>query len=337
MLKRKAIQSVLDLKRYDVIHYHNISLLGPEVLGMNSCHGPAVKAYTAHEHWLVCPMHVLWKYNKRPCEKPECLSCVVRGNRPPQLWRWTGLLEDSSRHVDLFLSPSKFSAEMHASRGFSGKLTVLPYFVPGRRAADGETKPHHRPYFLFVGRLERIKGLHLLIDVWKDDAGFDLLVAGNGQDRDELRRMAKGNPRIKFLGPQSQESLGPLYRNAVACMVPSVTYETFGMVCVESFVQETPVIAHDMGGVGEVIRESGGGLLYRTREELIDAIHRVAESKELRADLGRRGYQAYKRLWSLEAHIDRYFELLGGAASKKFQSIPWETRTASAAVPAQRS
>ena len=155
---------------YDVIHYHNTSLLGPAVMAMNTPGKRAVKLYTAHEHWLVCPMHVLWKFNRGPCEKPECLRCVLHGRRPPQLWRYTGLLRRSCRHVDAFIAPSRFTAAMHAQRGFSRPMVHLPHFTD--RADDDMSRPvrcpHDRPYFLFVGRLELIKGLQTVIPLWAD-------------------------------------------------------------------------------------------------------------------------------------------------------------------------
>jgi hypothetical protein len=70
----------------------------------------AVKLYTSHEHWLICPTHVLWKFNQAACEKPECLRCTLHAKRPPQLWRYTGLLERMARDVDQFVSPSRFTA-----------------------------------------------------------------------------------------------------------------------------------------------------------------------------------------------------------------------------------
>src|SRR5580693_9246519 len=57
VLKRKMIEEVLRARPYDVIHFHNISLLGPEVLSVAPAQGQAVKMYTTHEHWLICPMH----------------------------------------------------------------------------------------------------------------------------------------------------------------------------------------------------------------------------------------------------------------------------------------
>src|SRR6185369_7036121 len=59
-LKQKRMRQILNSRPYDVLHYHNISLLGPEILAWEPEENPPVKLYTTHEHWLVCPTHVLW-------------------------------------------------------------------------------------------------------------------------------------------------------------------------------------------------------------------------------------------------------------------------------------
>src|SRR5919112_6560620 len=93
---------------FDVIHFHNPSLVGgPGVLS----YGSGVKLFTLNEYWLVCPMHVLVRNHPQPCEQPSCLRCSLAFRRPPQLWRYTGLLERSLRDIDLFLSPSRFTLD----------------------------------------------------------------------------------------------------------------------------------------------------------------------------------------------------------------------------------
>jgi glycosyltransferase involved in cell wall biosynthesis len=283
--------------------------------------------YTTHEHWLVCPMHVLWKFNSRACEKPECLRCTMRAKRPPQLWRYNGMLARTSRHVDQFVSPSRFTANMHAERGFTQPVAHLPYFIEraDRDWQDPGPRPQEEPYFLFVGRLETIKGLQTLIEVWKQGVDFDLLVAGTGKYEDELRTQAASNPRIKFLGALPQRELGALYYHALACIVPSITYETFGMILIESFARKSPVIARDLGALPDVVHDSGGGFVYQTDDELVTAMQRIAASPALRGELGEKGYRAFVRWWSREAHIELYFDFLRKAAIKKFGQVPWES------------
>lgn len=324
-LKRAAIQAILDSRRYDVIHYHNISLLGPGVLSMTSRHGEAVKMYTTHEHWLICPTHVLWQYNRQACQTPECLRCTLHARKPPQLWRYTHLLAEASRHVDQFVAPSRFTAQMHAERGFSQPVECLPYFCD-RRDTEWQQpgpRPWPRPYCLFVGRLETIKGLQTVLDIWDETQDCDLLVAGTGTYEARLRDQAAGNPRIQFLGPLSQRELGAFYTHALAVVVPSITYETFGMIIIEAFARKTPVIVRDLGALPEVVTESGGGFIYRTNDELLAAVRYLAAAPDLRDELGERGYAAFTRLWTREAHLETYFGYLRACATRKFGQVPW--------------
>jgi glycosyltransferase involved in cell wall biosynthesis len=268
---------------------------------------------------------VLWKFNTAPCEKPECLRCQLQAKRPPQLWRYTGLLDRMAGHVDQFVAPSRFTARMHAERGFPRPVAYLPNFID---RVDGDWQrpappPQEAPYFLFVGRLELIKGLQTLISLWDRVPECDLLVAGTGTYEAELRAMAAGNPRIKFLGALSQDRLGALYYHARACIVPSITYETFGMTSVEAFARKTPVVVRDLGALPEVVQDSGGGFVYRTDQELLEALDRLTRQAGLRAELGQKGYEGFVRWWCREAHLKLYFEYLANSAEKRFGKVPW--------------
>jgi len=326
-LKTDRLRQVLLSKKFDVIHYHNISLLGPKVLQLEPDYRDFIKLYTAHEHWLICPMHVLWKNNERACEKPECFRCTLKFRRPPQWWRYTGLLEKSIASVDAFLSPSRFTRRMHHERGFRREIEHLPYFVPFAESvgAQAELSPHPRPYFLFVGRLEKIKGLQAVLPVFRNYPQADLLVAGTGSYEPELRQQAAGMSNVVFLGPLQQGRLEAFYRHAIAVVVPSIGYEVFGITILEAYRQRTPVIAHALGGLQEVVEESqGGGFLYRTPEELLAAMERLRNDPARRREMGDRGYQKFAEQWSEDAHLEDYFRVLEATARRKFGTLPWE-------------
>lgn len=326
LLKSRNINEILNSKPYDVIHYHNISLLGPEILTIQPPGGKVVKIYTTHEHWLICPTHVLWKFNRQACDRPDCLRCTLMAKRPPQLWRYLGLLERVSRYVDQFVAPSRFTAQMHAVRGFKQQVAHLPHFIETKDSdwQNPGTRPHEKPYFLFVGRLEKIKGLHTLIDVWKQVAEYDLLVAGTGSQADELRELASSQPQVRFLGALSQQDLGNYYFHALATIVPSITYETFGMVVLESFARKTPVIVRDLGALPEIVQDSDGGRIYSIDTELLTAVQQIGSEPGLRARLGGNGYVALIRYWTRKPHLELYFDFLERAAIKKFSQVPWE-------------
>jgi glycosyltransferase involved in cell wall biosynthesis len=299
-------------QRFDVVHFHNVSLAGgPAVLR----YGDGVKLYTTNEHWLVCPMHVLFRDNREPCVEPHCLRCTLAFRRPPQLWRYTGLLQRELTHVDLFLSPSRFTKRAHEERGFSGRIRHLPYFLPADDAPPIEPAARDRPYFLFVGRLERLKGVQVLLEAFRGYRDADLLIVGDGNQRAELERQAAGLDHVRFLGRAHPSELPPLYAGAIALLVPSIGYEVFGIVILEGFAQRTPAIVHDLGALPEVVREADGGLVYRTPGELVEMLGTLQRDRALRDRLGRQGYNAWRRLWTAEPHLEGYFAAIEEAGA----------------------
>ena len=96
------------------------------------------------------------------------------------------------------------------------------------------------------------------------------------------------------------------------------------MILIEAFARKTPVIVRDLGALPEIVHDSGGGFVYRTEEELLAALSRMATTPALRQELGEQGYRAFGQWWSREAHLERYFDCLRQATTKKFGSIPWE-------------
>ena len=307
-LKSSQLNAILK-KPFDVIHFHNISLVGgPKVLE----YGRAVKLYTLHEYWLVCPTHMLFKFGQEVCTEQSCFACTIAHRRPPQLWRYTRMIEEAVNHVDLFIAPSEFTLQKHREMGLQRPISELPYFT-SRWSHDQPNEayvPREVPYFLFVGRLEKIKGLQTLIPLFRRYRNAQLWVAGTGEYEKALWAMAADSPNIKFLGRQSGEQLRVLYEQAVATIVPSIWYEVFGIVILESFTQKTPVIVSRMGGMPKVVEDSGGGFVFNTESELLGAIDRLLNEPSLREQMGQRGYIALQQKWSAEVHIPQYLRLI---------------------------
>jgi glycosyltransferase involved in cell wall biosynthesis len=277
---------------------------------------------------------VLWRHDREACAGRECLRCVARYHRPPQLWRWTGLLERSARHVDAFCSPSRFSIDKHREFGFERPMELLPPFLPdtpvpldggAEEAQRGSAADAAAPMFLFVGRLERIKGLQDVIPVFTGDLGdlggdagrAELWIAGDGKQEEELRRLAGGAPRVRFLGRITSDAVRRLLRRARALIVPSAGFEVFPLVLLEAFREGTPVIARRLGPMPEVVTASGGGLLFTTRADLRAAIERLARDPGEARRLGASARLGFESQWSEEAFLRRYLELIAGLAREK--------------------
>jgi glycosyltransferase involved in cell wall biosynthesis len=312
LLKKAAIQATIDHVRPDVIHFHNISLVGgPDLLRMGQ---GAVRLMTAHEHWLHCANHLLWKNDEKQCDARTCTSCVLKARRPPQYWRKTGLIERSVRHLDKLVFPTNDAKERHRHARLDIPQAVLPYFLPTEWSDRIETEPRSRgdrPYVAAAGRLVRMKGFQRLIPLMARLPDIDLKIAGTGPFEQELRRLAEGLPNVTFEGLCDRRRLTRLFHDAEAVAVPSLFPETFGYVVLEAFAVHTPVIVHRGGGaIRETGELSGGGLGYDTDEELLAAILAIVRDNRLRDRLADQGLAVHHGEWSEASHLDRYFAMI---------------------------
>jgi glycosyltransferase involved in cell wall biosynthesis len=315
VVHRQRLARLFRDNSFDVVTFNNVSLVGGP--GLLSFGRDALRLYLAQEHWLVCPSHVLWRHNREACEARQCLRCVLTFHRPPQLWRYTGYLTRQLQHVDAFIARSEFSRDKHREFGFPRPMEVLPYFLPDsppERPAPGDGSPHTRPYFLFVGRLERIKGLDTIIPAFERYRDADLLVVGAGDEAPALKAQAAGNERIRFIGRVPNQDLGRYYRHAIAAIVPSVGFETFGIVLIEAFRHRTPVIARRIGPFPEIVAQSGGGELFTSDDELLAAMRRVQHDPGYRDALGIRGYRASWERWSEDVVVSQYLDIVARTA-----------------------
>lgn len=321
LFQRQRIARLLRHGHFDVVHFHNISLVGgPALLRL----GQGIKLYTMHEHWLLCPTHVLFRFNRELCRRRSCVRCQLVQRRPLQLWRHGGLLPRSLRHVDAFLALTRFTRELHEAR-FPGLpwAHLPPFATPASRRLDPAAVNllPETPFFLYVGRLETLKGVHTLLPLFQEQGAgappADLVIVGGGSLEPALKeQLLHRGSRIHLLGPLPSTHLPAIYARAIAALVPSLTYELFNQVILEAFAVGTPVIARRLGPLPEILAESGGGLTYGDDAELLEHLMLLAHDPAARQTYGHRGQRAVETIWSERRVIDRYLEIIEGLQAK---------------------
>lgn len=269
---RRGIEAALRRFQPDVVHCHNIyHQLSPSILGPISKAGvPCVM--TLHDYKLACPSYQMLDHGQL------CHLCVTGGTwhaakqrcKAGSLVASSLLSLESGIHrainaysgVDAFISPSRFLAEIVQQSGVeAARVRVVSNFVEakGRPQSDGTGRS-----FVYAGRLSAEKGVDTLIEALvQTPQDVHLDIAGDGPLRGSLERLAAGvaPDRVTFHGRLAPAQLAAIVADSMASVVPSRWYENQPMTILESFAASVPVVATDLGGMPEMVRDEIEGLI----------------------------------------------------------------------------
>jgi D-inositol-3-phosphate glycosyltransferase len=183
---------------------------------------------------------------------------------------------------------------------------------------------------LFVGRLERLKGveiairaLALLRDRQHDDVRL-LILGEDSRDGDESEKerlktiatQAGVRDRVDFVGSVAHHELPFFYAAADVCVMPSYS-ESFGLVALEAQACGCPVVASGVSGLRSVVRDGVSGYLIDAHDPpaYAERIGRLLADREIAQQMGRRGSLLAQRFsWTRTA--DRLEELFDGVVEK---------------------
>jgi D-inositol-3-phosphate glycosyltransferase len=183
----------------------------------------------------------------------------------------------------------------------------LDRFRPAQKqAARGALGLKDERIILFVGRIEPLKGVDILINaasLLESDVECTVLVVGGDESSQaevaELRDLARDRGiehRVAFVGAVDHETL-PLYYNAAdVCVVPS-HYESFGLVAVEAMASGVPVVASRVGGLTGTVKDGETGYLipWLCPEPFAERIELLLDNEPLRQNLGEAAREAMSR------------------------------------------
>lgn len=270
----KEVEKIVEEFAPDVVHVHNLFFAAsPSVLiAVHKKKIPIVA--TIQNYRLICANALLLRDNK-VCElcvshdfpwygvKYKCYhNSAVQSTAVgliAAIHKWRGTWKNA---VDTYITPSTFSKEklVHSSLGVpADKIEVKRNFIadPG----NAETASRNK-YFLFVGRLAAEKGVQVLLEAWQGLPNEQLIIAGDGPEKNELVSKYGELKNVQFTGHQSKEEVLNLMKKCKALLFPSIWYEGLPLTIVEAFATGTPVIGSSIGAVGEMIKDRYNGLLF---------------------------------------------------------------------------
>ena len=294
----RAIRSVVDEVRPDVIHCHGWSLYSA-LKPARDAGVPVV--VTAHDYGHLCALKTLQR-NGKSCPGPSvtrCLPCAADHYGPARgIPLATALLASGRRHKQASawtgISESLASHGVTRSGDNEPPMRVIPSYVPDPAVdvPDGTPRPDYAPadgdYLMFVGQLGPHKGLNVLLDAYdivraeRADAPPLVVVGTPRPDTPALDR-----PGVIVAMNQPHTAVMAGWKHSLIGIVPSVWAEPFGQVAVEAGAVGIPVIATRTGGLTDIVQDGVSGLLVEPGdvEELAHAINRLLDDPQLRAKM----------------------------------------------------
>jgi glycosyltransferase involved in cell wall biosynthesis len=224
------------------------------------------------------------------------------------------LATSALRRADRVRVIGAFTEELARRVGFDGPIDRFPTFSEYDLFLDEpSTGPPETASVLFVGALERVKGVDVLLDAWQlvrdRRSGVRLVIVGKGSMEAEVRRRAAGDPDIEMVGLVPREALRDLLDAATLVVLPSRS-EGLGRVVLEASARSRPVVASRVGGIPELVEDGETGLLVQPEDPaaLAAAVLRILDDPAAAAEMGRRGRELAARIdpaRSFESGIER--------------------------------
>ena len=252
--------------------------------------GAALRTFEAdlvHAHEPLTPsvsMAATWR-----AKAPVVATFHAYADRSRLLSGAAGVLRPVWRRLAVRIAVSEAARDFVGSR-FAGEVRVVPNGVDVQRfasAAPAQGLPPGRT-ILWVGRLDPQKGLPVALQavarLGRELPDVRLVVAGDGLDRTAVRDLPDDvRERITMLGAIPNERVAPYLAAADAFVSPALGQESFGMTLVEAMAAGVPVVASDIPGYREVVRDGVDGLLVPPGdvEALAGGLRRVLQEREL--------------------------------------------------------
>ncbi len=308
----KEFVNLLDSEKPDILHLHRFRVGYASITRfLRSIHIPVI--FTAHDAELICPLSTLVIPGGKICEggiKTRCFftGCRVGLNLPYEIMRYRRFMSETSKYIDLFLTPSDALRKYFLSFGLENTRRLRSFVnFPSGTYGDGR-----RNTFGFIGRLVKEKGLDQLVSAClilkSRGIDFKLIIAGSGDYSVEIERAVKANDlgnNIEFIGPVYGISKEQFYSDVQFTVVPTLMFDNIPLSVAEGMMRNRPVVASDIGGVSELVENGVNGLLVKPYDVsgLATAIEYMFTHSEERAAMGIGGDRKARTLLDPEKHI----------------------------------
>ena len=246
----EELERIVDQYKFDILHFHEpwVPVLSRQLLGKSK----SINIATFHARM---PDGVMTK----------TIEKVI-----------TPYTKSILKSFDAFTAVSDAAAQ-YVQTLTSAPIEIIPNGIDLKKYRLKTSKNAKKSrHILYIGRLERRKGVNLLIDAFArlNDSDCTLVLAGSGPDRAKLEAQvaAKGLTNVKFMGYVSEKEKIRLLRSAAVFSSPALYGESFGIVLLEAMACGVPIVAGNNPGYASVMQ--GRGLISLVNPEDTDQFAR---------------------------------------------------------------
>ena len=321
----KEIKKLIKDNGINVVHVHNtLNMISPSVYYAAVSLGVPV-VQTIHNFRMVCPGATLYR------DGHICEDCVGNG-------LLCSVKHACYRNSKIQTLASAITQMIHRATGIYRKINYICLTGFNKEKllslknirkdrifikpnfANGSVKEikasEKKKYYLFAGRLEKIKGIDVLLKAWKllgEDAP-ELIICGSGELDKNCQSFVKNNSvkNVTFKGQTPHDELMKLMGEARALVFPSQWYEGFPMTITESYSLGTPVIAGDIGNPANLVfdGETGFKFKYDSADALAETIKKMNDLADNEYDrLCNNAYVRYNSSYTEEENYKRLMSI----------------------------
>ena len=306
----KEIKSLIKAENIEIVHVHNtLNLISPAVYyAARAMKVPVVQ--TVHNFRLLCPGATFYR------DGHICEECVEHGLR-------CAVKHSCYRDSRIQTLACVISTWFHRMTGIYGKISYIcltefnkskllelkqirpeQIYVKPNFAYPPDVQNETGEFYLFIGRVEEIKGVPIILEAFEKMPDKRIVIAGTGTKLEEYELKEKEFKNIEFKGFVPKDKLQHLLRRTKAVIVASQCYETFGMIVAEAFASHVPVIVGDIGNVGSLADDGINGVKfqYDSFRALIQAINRFEQMDQ--KTLGENAFQKYEMCYEQNGNYE---------------------------------
>ncbi|MCX6744000.1 MAG: glycosyltransferase family 4 protein [Candidatus Parcubacteria bacterium] len=296
---KHKLEALIRKEKPDIAHLHNFSFqISPSILGVLKKYKIPV-VWTLHDYKVICPNYRLFTRGAvcERCKVHKYYNCFrYRCLKESYATSFLAMLEmyvhklilKSYQSVALYISPSKFLAEKVKAWGIPAeKVKQLYNFIDLNEWPIADNPGEG---LIYVGRLTKEKGIMTLIEAMKALPEIKLQIIGRGPEQENIQQLihAYNLTNITMLGYKNSQEIKKLLSQSRLMILPSIWYENNPLAVLESFALAKPVIASNLGGLPELIKDGQTGYLFKAGQaaDLAAKIKGVYTNNELIKQMG---------------------------------------------------